>query len=96
MPNKAVTENTYLEAIEQNCREILLAYDEELFSYLLRVRLRAKSKTIQHQKPAFAFCGPPNTRCDRAGSRRQGKLTQKPNRAVPRMESQRSIRVLHD
>jgi len=57
---------------------------------------RAKRKTIQHQQPAFAICGPQNTGCDRAGCRRQRELTQKRNRAAPGMESQGSVRILHD
>src|SRR5438874_11769999 len=56
---------------------------------------RANCKTIQHQKPAFAICGPPNTGCDRASSCRQRELTRKRNRAIPRMENQGSIRVMH-
>ena len=57
---------------------------------------RAKRKAIQHQMPAFAVCGPQNTSCNRASSCRQCELAQKHYRAVPRMESQGSIRLLHD
>ena len=57
---------------------------------------RAKRKSIQRQEPDLAPPRPPETSGNRTNPCRHGKLTQKRNRAIPRVECQGSIRALHD